>query len=127
MQTLDELIAAAPVFDGLAREQLKLIAGCARNVHVAAGTLPVREGDPADTLLPDPPGRGRARGPRARGQGALVIETLENRRRRRLVVAVRALPLAARRARDRAVQRWSRSTAPACAASARPTMSSATS
>lgn len=48
MQTLDELIVAAPVFAGLAPEQLKLIAGCAHNEHVAAGTLLVREGEPAE-------------------------------------------------------------------------------
>jgi CRP-like cAMP-binding protein len=48
MQTLDELIAAAPIFAGLEPAQLTLIAGCARNQHVEAGTLLLREGEPAD-------------------------------------------------------------------------------
>ena len=48
MHTIDELIAGAPVFAGLADEHLKTIAGCARNAHVAAGTLLLREGESAD-------------------------------------------------------------------------------
>jgi len=48
VQTIDELIAAAPVFDGLEREQLKLIAGCGRNEHVEEGALLLREGEPAN-------------------------------------------------------------------------------
>ncbi len=48
MQTLEELIAHAPVFAGLDPAQLTLIAGCARNEHVEAGSYLLREGDPAD-------------------------------------------------------------------------------
>jgi CRP/FNR family transcriptional regulator, cyclic AMP receptor protein len=48
VQTIDELIAAAPVFDGLPREQLEVIAGCGRNEHVAGGTMLFRQGEPAE-------------------------------------------------------------------------------
>jgi CRP-like cAMP-binding protein len=75
MQTLDELIAAAPMFAGLAPEHLALIAGCARNERFDAGEHLFREGAAADrfflirtgavSLEVDAPGR-----------GALVIETL---------------------------------------------------
>ena len=51
MRTIDQLIADAPVFAGLERSQLELIAGCGHNEHVAAGTLLLREGDPADTFF----------------------------------------------------------------------------
>jgi CRP/FNR family transcriptional regulator, cyclic AMP receptor protein len=75
METLEQLIAASPVFAGLAPAQLELIAGCAYNERFAAGTRIFGEGDPADrfylirggaiALEVDAPGR-----------GALVIETL---------------------------------------------------
>jgi CRP/FNR family transcriptional regulator, cyclic AMP receptor protein len=75
MRTLEELIAASPVFAGLAPEQLALIAGCAVNERFAAGAQLFREGAPADrffliregavSLEIDAPGR-----------GMLVIETL---------------------------------------------------
>ncbi len=75
MQTLDELIAASPMFAGLAPEHLALIAGCARNARFNAGEYLFREGAPAErfflirhgavSLEVDAPGR-----------GALVIETL---------------------------------------------------
>jgi CRP/FNR family transcriptional regulator, cyclic AMP receptor protein len=48
LQTLDELIAEAPVFAGLDAEYLKLIANCSVNARFAAGELLVREGDPAE-------------------------------------------------------------------------------
>jgi CRP/FNR family transcriptional regulator, cyclic AMP receptor protein len=51
MLTLEELIASAPIFAGLESSQLVLIAGCARNVHVEAGTFLLREGEPADTFF----------------------------------------------------------------------------
>ena len=51
MQTIDELIASAPVFDGLDQAQLELIAGCGRNEHVAAGAFLLQEGDPAERFF----------------------------------------------------------------------------
>ena len=68
MQTLDELIAAAPMFAGLAPEHLELIAGCARNERFAAGEYLFREGARGRSLLPDPPGRRGARGRCARAR-----------------------------------------------------------
>ena len=47
MQTIEELIASAPVFAGLEREQLELIAGCGRNEHADSGAFLLREGEPA--------------------------------------------------------------------------------
>ena len=51
MQTIDELIASAPIFDALEREQLELIAGCGRNEHCESGTLLLREGEPAERFF----------------------------------------------------------------------------
>ncbi len=48
MQTLDEVIAEAPLFAGLRREHLQTIAGCASTEHFEEGELLVREGDAAD-------------------------------------------------------------------------------
>lgn len=50
MRGLHELIAEVPTFAGLDPEQLDIIAGCGRNQHAAAGSLLLREGDPADTF-----------------------------------------------------------------------------
>jgi CRP-like cAMP-binding protein len=43
-----DLLAAQPVFHGLEPADLDLLAGCARNAVVPAGTLLAQEGDPAD-------------------------------------------------------------------------------
>ena len=48
MRTIDELIGETPTFQGLEPAQLELIAGCARNVRVKAGTMLLHEGDPAN-------------------------------------------------------------------------------
>jgi CRP/FNR family cyclic AMP-dependent transcriptional regulator len=75
IRRLAELIAEAPVFAGLAPEHLKLIAGCGRNQRVAAGTLLLREGEPADTFYLIRSGA-VALEIYAPGQPALVIQTL---------------------------------------------------
>jgi CRP-like cAMP-binding protein len=74
VQTLEQLIAQAPVFDGLDPALLAVVAGCARNEHAEAGTLLLRQGESAGrfflirrgtvALEVQAPGR------------ALVIETL---------------------------------------------------
>lgn len=51
MQTVDELIAGAAVFAGLTSAQLQVISGCARNQHLQAGELLLREDEPADTFF----------------------------------------------------------------------------
>jgi CRP/FNR family transcriptional regulator, cyclic AMP receptor protein len=48
VRTIDELIADTPTFQGMAPEHLELIAGCAWNEHFRAGTMLLREGDPAE-------------------------------------------------------------------------------
>jgi len=48
MRTIDELIADSPTFAGLEPAQLEFIAGCARNEHVPAGTMLMREREPAE-------------------------------------------------------------------------------
>ena len=48
METLEQLIAASPVFATLAPEHLAVISGCAANEHFPAGAQMFREGDPAD-------------------------------------------------------------------------------
>jgi CRP-like cAMP-binding protein len=50
METLAELIASSPVFAGLEKDDLALIAGCAQNVGFADDELLFREGDDADTF-----------------------------------------------------------------------------
>jgi CRP/FNR family cyclic AMP-dependent transcriptional regulator len=50
METLDRLIARAPVFEGLAPAHLQLIAGCGSNAHFADGEYLFREGGAADTF-----------------------------------------------------------------------------
>ncbi len=51
MRTIDELIGESQTFAGLEPAQLELIAGCARNEHVDAGTMLLREGEPADQFF----------------------------------------------------------------------------
>ena len=75
MRGLEELIAQAPVFAGLEPEQLTLIAGCARNLRVQAGTYLLREGDPADRFYLIRHGT-VALEVHAPGSGPLTIQTL---------------------------------------------------
>ena len=48
MQTIEQLLAEAPAFNGMSEEHLALIAGCAPEQDFAAdGEYLMREGDPA--------------------------------------------------------------------------------
>ncbi len=76
MQTLEQLIARAPLFAGLADEHVELIAGCARNERFGAGEYLHREGDAADRFYLIREGA-VAIEVDAPGRGALVIETLQ--------------------------------------------------
>jgi CRP/FNR family transcriptional regulator, cyclic AMP receptor protein len=76
VQRIDELIAAAPVFEGLSSEQLALIAGCAHNEHRPGGAMLFHEGEPADRFFLIRRGSVAAE-IHAPGRGALVIETLQ--------------------------------------------------
>ena len=51
MQTIEQLIAEAPVFDGMSEEHLALIAGCAQNQAFRDGEYLMREGDGAETFF----------------------------------------------------------------------------
>jgi CRP/FNR family transcriptional regulator, cyclic AMP receptor protein len=50
MDALENLLRAAPVFQGLDPDELALIAGCASNVRFDQGRMLFREGDAADTF-----------------------------------------------------------------------------
>ncbi len=75
MRTLEELIADAPLFEGLSAAHLRLIAGCGANEHFAAGAELFREGAPADRFFLIREGA-VALEVEAPGRGRLVIETL---------------------------------------------------
>ena len=51
METIETLLRASPVFEGLEPDRLALIAGCASNVHFDQGAVIFREGDQADTFF----------------------------------------------------------------------------
>ena len=50
METIEALVRDAPVFAGLAPDDLSLLAGCGSNVRFAAGDIIFREGDAANTF-----------------------------------------------------------------------------
>ena len=75
MRTLDQLIAASPVFAGLASEHLQLIAGCGVNTRLSAGERLFREGEAAERFYLIREGA-VALEIEAPGRGMLVIETL---------------------------------------------------
>lgn len=76
MRTLDEIVVEAPVFAGLAPEQLELIAGCASNTRFVAGDRLLEEGKQADVFYLVRHGT-VALEIYAPGRGAVVIETLQ--------------------------------------------------
>jgi CRP/FNR family cyclic AMP-dependent transcriptional regulator len=76
MHTIDELVAESPIFEGMTKEQLELIAGCAYNTGFKAGERIFREGDPADTFYLVRKGR-VALSTHAPARGSVVIETLD--------------------------------------------------
>lgn len=73
---LDEILANVPFFEGMAEEELALIAGCGRNVHFDTGDTILRQGDAADTFFVVRHGT-VAVGNFVPPRGELVIETLE--------------------------------------------------
>lgn len=76
MRGIDQLLQEHPFFAGLGGDALTLVAGCAVNRHVDAGTYLYREGDPAETFFVIRRGRIaiEVHSPTA---GSLVIETLD--------------------------------------------------
>jgi CRP-like cAMP-binding protein len=51
MKDLEQLLSGHEFFAGLPAKHLKLIAGCASNVHFAAGAFLFREGEAADRFF----------------------------------------------------------------------------
>ena len=77
MQTVEQLIADAPVFQEMAQEHLELIAGCAQNRTFEEGAYLMREGDPADSFYVIRYGRVALEIP-VPSRGALTVETIED-------------------------------------------------
>jgi len=50
METIETLLRASPVFEGLSPDRLAFVAGCASNVHFDGGAVIFREGDEANTF-----------------------------------------------------------------------------
>ena len=112
----------SPFFAGLRRRAPRADRGLrAATCASTRASYLFREGEPADTFYRDPPRHGRARDRTCPQRGAVMIETLHDGDVARLVLAVPALPLASSTRARSATCAPSRSTAPACAASARRT------
>ena len=77
MQTIEELLAEAPAFNGMSEEHLALIAGCARNTTFEDGEYLMREGDSADTFFVIRHGR-VAMEIFAPQRGGVTIETIDD-------------------------------------------------
>ena len=73
---LDEILALVPFFEGMAEDQIALIAGCGQNVHFDEGETIFRQGDAADNFFVVRHGT-VAVGNFVPPRGELVIETLE--------------------------------------------------
>ncbi|MEP7225640.1 MAG: cyclic nucleotide-binding domain-containing protein [Actinomycetota bacterium] len=50
METIEAVLRDVPLFEGLTKDELQLLAGCASNVRFDEGERIVRDGDPADTF-----------------------------------------------------------------------------
>ncbi len=77
MQTIEQLLAEAPAFNGMSLEHLELIAGCAQNKTATDGEYLMREGDPADTFYVIRTGR-VALEIFVPQRGAVTIETIDD-------------------------------------------------
>lgn len=75
-QQLDEILTRVPFFEGMAEDEIALVAGCGRNVHFDAGETIFRQGDAADLFFVVRHGT-VAVGNFVPPRGELVIETLE--------------------------------------------------
>lgn len=77
MQTMEQELAAQTFFAGLDERALRLIAGCATNVHVADGTYLFHEGEAADLFYLVRRGRVALELHRP-GAGPYVLDTVED-------------------------------------------------
>ena len=77
METMEELLGGHPFFAGLDTSAIQLIAGCAANVHFAAGEYVFGEGEPANQFYVIRHGR-VALEVHSVTRGPLVIDTMED-------------------------------------------------
>jgi CRP/FNR family transcriptional regulator, cyclic AMP receptor protein len=77
VRTIDELLAAAPAFEGMSKEHLELITGCAQNRAFEDGAYLFREGDAANTFYVIRTGM-IALETHVPERGALRIETIDD-------------------------------------------------
>ena len=75
IKTIEDVLQGLPFFAGLAPEHLRLITGCAKNVHIDAQSYIAREGDDADEFFVIRHGQ-VALQLFAPGRGAVTIATL---------------------------------------------------
>jgi CRP/FNR family cyclic AMP-dependent transcriptional regulator len=75
LEKIDDLLRRHPFFEGLRPEYLALIAGCAQNVHFAAGAYLLRESQPADRFFAIRHGR-VAIETHVPSRGAVTLQTL---------------------------------------------------
>ena len=75
METIGDLLAQHPFFQGLKPEYLALITGCAQNVHFAPGTYLAREGETADRFFAIRAGRVTVE-TYVPSRGAVTLQTL---------------------------------------------------
>jgi CRP/FNR family cyclic AMP-dependent transcriptional regulator len=76
METMEELLGSHPFFAGLGGETVRLMAGCASNVHFRAGDYIFGEGEPAGRFYVIRHGR-VALEIHSPGRGPLTIDTME--------------------------------------------------
>lgn len=76
MQTMEEVLGSQPFFAGLNAGAMRLIAGCASNVHFAEGEFLFEEGHEANQFWVIRRGR-VAMQMESPGQGAIVTDTMD--------------------------------------------------
>ena len=76
MDTMEELLGRHPFFAGLGAEAVRLMAGCASNVHFAAGDYIFSQGEAASRFYVIRHGR-VALEIHSPGRGPLIIDTME--------------------------------------------------
>jgi len=76
MQTMEEVLGSQPFFAGLNAGAMRLIAGCASNVHFAEGEFLFEEGHEANQFWVIRRGR-VAMQLESPGQGAIVTDTMD--------------------------------------------------
>ncbi|MGC8669498.1 MAG: cyclic nucleotide-binding domain-containing protein [Chthonomonadales bacterium] len=75
METLEQVVAAHPFFQGLDAQQIKIVASCAYNAHFDAGDYVFREGEEAKTVYIIREGEVVLEAPRP-GKPAVEVQTI---------------------------------------------------